>query len=82
MLVEWSNEPVPFGMHERDAILDWYMAHKVFRYVENGDELFFDRRVVHRPHNDSGKEASFVEVAYGHNDEEDITRLADRYGRA
>ena len=81
LIVEWSTLPVPVGMYERDAILDWYCSHRQFAYAIAGAELFFDRRVIHRPHNDSKDVASFFEIAYGHNDEEDIVRLADRYGR-
>jgi len=81
LIVEWSTEPVPSGLYEREAILDWYTEHRMMQLVGLGDELYFDRRVIHRPHNDSEVIASFVEVAYGHNDEDDITRLADRYGR-
>ena len=82
LFIEYSDSPVPIGMTEKEAILDWYSSHKEVKHVRTGDELYFDRRVIHRPHNERAQYSSFFEVAYGHNDEEDIVRLADRYGRA
>lgn len=45
-----------------------------------GDELFIPRGTTHRI---SGGERAgrFVEIVFGHFDEDDIERLEDRYGR-
>jgi mannose-1-phosphate guanylyltransferase/mannose-1-phosphate guanylyltransferase/mannose-6-phosphate isomerase len=46
-----------------------------------GDEFFISQGSRHRAH--SGPEGlSFLEIAFGTFDENDITRLEDKYGRA
>ena len=46
----------------------------------SGDEFFVPRGAVHRV-SGGGHGGRFLEVAFGHFDEQDIERLEDRYGR-
>ncbi len=45
-----------------------------------GSECWIPRGTVHRASSEAGA-VRFVEVAFGHFDEDDIERLDDRYGR-
>ncbi|MDP9395238.1 MAG: hypothetical protein M3Q27_13765 [Actinomycetota bacterium] len=40
------------------------------------------RGTIHRVTNPGGHPARFLEIAFGHVDEDDIERLCDDYGRA
>ena len=51
------------------------------RPVAAGERVWVPRGGVHRVCNTGGTEARFVELAFGHFDEQDIERLADDYGR-
>ena len=51
------------------------------RKVAPGDELFVPRTTEHRMTADAGGSV-FLEIGEGSFDEEDITRLEDRYGRS
>ena len=46
-----------------------------------GDEFFIDKLQKHRIET-KDEPAQFLEIAHGDFDEEDITRLEDKYGRA
>jgi mannose-6-phosphate isomerase-like protein (cupin superfamily) len=81
MILEWSTEPVPEHIMGSAEVIRWYTNHRQHRTVYPGDEVYFDRRVIHRASNCEDDVASFVEVAYGHNREDDIVRLEDKYGR-
>lgn len=79
--IEWSNEPVPEDLTKPRDILEWYERHRLIQQGMRGDEFFFAERVIHRATNEQANQVRYFEVAYGHNDESDIIRLADRYGR-
>ncbi len=81
IFLEWASEPVPIGLTDPAEVLRWYDGHKTTHLALFGEEHCFDKRVIHRAFNNSGALAMFFEVAYGTNDEADIVRLADRYGR-
>jgi mannose-6-phosphate isomerase-like protein (cupin superfamily) len=80
--LEWSDEPIPDNLASPVEIMDWYKDHKQGDLLYSGKEIYFAKRVIHRATNYGTHPATFVEVAYGVNDEDDIVRLEDRYGRA
>lgn len=47
-----------------------------------GDEFFIPRETTHRASGSTTEDLVFLEIAFGYFDEEDITRIEDRYGRA
>jgi mannose-6-phosphate isomerase-like protein (cupin superfamily) len=81
MRLEWSDSPVPENLTV-DKILHWYSEHEHNQMCYPGDEFLFGIRVIHRASNHSNNLVRFFEVSFGLNDEEDIIRLDDRYGRA
>lgn len=81
--LEWSDIPVPDELTDRVDILQWYKDHCNIQFSNIDGNKYFPIRTIHRAYNLSkSKRARFLEVAYGHNDEADIVRLEDRYGRA
>lgn len=51
--------------------------------MDSGQKVFIPRRTIHTIKNWSSIEAArFLEIAFGHFDEDDIERLEDKYGRA
>lgn len=79
--IYYSDEPVPDDMRDIGGIYWWFKKHLCFQRGKPGDQFYFDKRVVHRAVNITNKLARIFEVAYGENDEEDIVRLEDLYGR-
>ena len=51
------------------------------RQVKAGDRVWIPRGVVHRVRNTEDSISLFVELAFGHFDEDDIERLEDDYQR-
>ena len=51
---------------------------QVFR---KGTQLFIPRNSIHSVENAGESPARFLEIAFGHFDEDDIERLEDNYGR-
>jgi hypothetical protein len=80
--VEISTDPIPIGLSKADS-LRWFLQNRDVVTLYEGEELIIPRRYVHRAsaYGMCGP-GVFLEVAYGHNDEEDIVRLLDDYGRA
>ena len=54
----------------------------VSRPCSAGDRVWVPRGTVHRVTNTAREPARFLEIAFGHFDEDDIERLSDDYGRA
>ena len=80
-VVCWSTHPVPHEM-DVDEVRRWWADHYGSCVAKAGDEFWFQRRHIHGIHNAGPKPLIVFEVAYGENDEEDIVRVQDRYGRA
>jgi mannose-1-phosphate guanylyltransferase/mannose-6-phosphate isomerase len=80
-LFEMSTKPVPEYLTNRDEVMAWYQDNRIERHVDAGKEIMIERRVIHRIRNVSGWTCMFFEIAFGLNDEEDIIRLDDKYGR-
>ena len=82
-LVTFSTEPVParYG-NDLSYVRSWWPFCKRVVRPKPGEQFYFAKRVVHRVEYNGEREAGRIfEIAYGMNDEEDITRLEDRYGR-
>jgi hypothetical protein len=73
--------PVPIELTYPNDILKWYKKHIIRATLSRGEERYFASRVIHRATNLTSREVMFFEVAFGENDEADIIRLDDRYGR-
>jgi len=79
--VEWSAEPVPENLTGSQKICEWWQGTSYREAVTvDGDEFFFPRRHIHRVTSLADTVRVF-EVAYGVNDEMDIVRIDDLYGR-
>lgn len=50
-------------------------------FLVSGERAYIPRKVVHTIRNESTTPARFLEIAFGHFDEQDIERLEDKYGR-
>ncbi len=58
----------------------WNEDSKMIR-SRRGDMFFFPRGMFHSCCNRSDDSIKFLDIAFGENDEEDIFRILDRYGR-
>ena len=85
----YSNKPVPQEIvndpdePRRIKNLEKFLSDNIITKVIKEGEMFgFHRFVVHRAHYTGDREYGRVlDIAFGHNDEEDIVRIEDRYGR-
>lgn len=56
--------------------------HVVKRQYRRGDVICIPQFVIHRPvYNGMQEMGCIVDMAFGHNDENDIVRIQDKYGR-
>jgi mannose-6-phosphate isomerase-like protein (cupin superfamily) len=72
------------GRDEWWTILDGELVVQVDneeRAARRGDRVWIRRGQLHRAQNTSSREASLLEIAFGHFDEDDIERLDDDYSR-
>jgi hypothetical protein len=82
--MEYSDTFVPWSFKDTDIkrITDWYEEHMCWEEAKAGDEYYFESHVIHRAsYHGQALFGRIFEVAYGINDEEDIVRLDDNYGR-
>jgi len=52
------------------------------RVFHKGESVYIRKNTIHSIENEYQKPARFLEIAFGHFDEDDIERLEDKYGRA
>ena len=82
---EYSNESVPQCMIDKlnlGKINSWFKVHTIFMKCMEGDMFGFEKRTIHRIKYEGVKEYGRVlDLAFGENDENDIIRLDDNYGR-
>jgi mannose-6-phosphate isomerase-like protein (cupin superfamily) len=86
IVVEWSTHPVQVDMNDPEDIFDWWQNidgkwQDMYDTSTDGGMYMFNRRVIHRVKNITKSDQYIFEVAYGENDEEDIIRVEDKYGR-
>ena len=88
-IIEYSNKPIP------QPILEEYNRTEDFTGIENfmkdnlivveakeGDEFGFHECVIHRASYTGTRDyGRILDLAFGHNDEEDIVRIRDKYHR-
>lgn len=88
-IIEYSDEPVPKSIlnnpkepdrfHELEAFLK---EHLISVQAKEGDMFGFLHFIVHRAtYNGDRDVGRILDVAFGENDEEDIVRIKDAYGR-
>lgn len=53
-----------------------------YRVFHKGEHFHIAPHQIHSIKNDSKTPARFLEIAFGHFDEDDIERLEDKYGRS
>jgi len=88
--VEYSNKPVPQEIvndpeePRRFNRLEAFLKENMLtETIQEGEMFGFHRFVVHRAIYNGNKEYGRVlDIAFGHNDEEDIVRIHDKYGRS
>ena len=87
MTVQYSTVPVPKKiLHNRAALTDFANEHVIRVKGEEGDIFAFERGVIHRlsyipPKKSKREYGRCLDLAFGENDEEDIIRIQDYYGR-
>ena len=89
--IEYSDMQVPenifwinaiYTRADKIEIQKWYLKHDVMADGMEGDMFGFEKRTIHRIKYEGVKEYGRVlDLAFGENDEKDIIRLDDNYGR-
>lgn len=87
--IEYSTEPISEEILKIEddktriaALHDFLTTHLVSVTGKEGDMFGFKRCVVHRAqYNGSREYGRILDVAFGFNDELDIIRISDKYGR-
>jgi hypothetical protein len=79
-----SDTEVPEDIRDDVMSIQLWAEKHVHRYEgQAGDLVKIPRFVIHRPCYEGEKEAGeLLDIAFRHNDESDITRIEDLYGRA
>jgi len=88
-IIEYSDKQIsPYILNEpnediRFAEVEKFLTESMISEKANEGDMFgFSRRVVHRAKYWGEREYGRVlDIAFGENDEEDVTRLDDKYGR-
>ena len=88
-VVEYSKEPVsdelinePDDARRIQGFSDFLNENMVIETAPEGSMFGFKRKVIHRTLYQGDREYGRVlDIAFGTNDEEDIVRLQDKYGR-
>lgn len=89
-IIEYSTQPVPIQIinnineEERFKQLEKFLEeHLIQHEAKDGDMFGFHRLVVHRAKYVGNKAfGKVLDIAFGYNDEEDIVRIQDNYGRS
>lgn len=81
--VQYSQMPVPKKIRDnREQLRQWASENVVTVNGKPGDMFGFDRGVIHRLMYHGDREyGRCLDLAFGENDEEDITRVMDFYNR-
>ena len=89
-IIEYSNKPVPQNIIEivdddaRSRALEYFLKDNLVSIIAHEGEMFgFHKLVVHRAvYIGTKPQGRILDIAFGDNDEEDIVRIKDKYGRA
>ena len=81
--VEYSTKPVPpYMIGDIEEIPKWFNSHHEIYEGKAGIMFGFEKRTIHRIiYNGRNEYGRCLDLAFGENDEEDIIRLDDQYGR-
>ena len=89
--VEHSDMPIPKHLFHHNLeeegkmkyeIQQWYLQHDCMSDGMEGNMFGFEKRTIHRiKYIGKKKYGRVLDLAFGENDEEDIIRLDDNYGR-
>ena len=81
--VQYSLKPVPRKIRDnREAVKKFAIENVVTMKGDPGDMFGFERGVIHRlMYVGDRKSGRCLDLAFGENDEEDITRIMDFYNR-
>ena len=80
--VEYSIKPVPTELKNIEDITEWFKVNHEFCESMEGAMFGFEKRTIHRiKYNGNLQYGRCLDLAFGENDEEDIIRLDDKYGR-
>ena len=81
--ISYSSEQVPEEiMGDRKALWEFTRAYIVIEHGGEGDMFGFRKRVIHQADYAGKREYGRIfEIAFGENDEKDIIRIEDKYGR-
>lgn len=84
-MLEFSDMPVPVDIVIKGDIkkIDgWFTDHRKLYEGKEGDMFGFEKRTIHRIiYIGERKYGRCLDLAFGKNDEKDIIRLDDQYGR-
>lgn len=84
-LLECSDVPVPQSMIDKVDIGEincWYYGHTWVHNAHEGSMFGFEKKIIHRiEYVGRKKYGRVLDLAFGENDEKDIIRLDDQYGR-
>ena len=82
-LISYSAEPAPEEiMGNRDALQEFAHDNLIIVCGNEGDMFGFRKRVIHQADYAGKREYGRIfEIAFGENDEKDIIRIEDKYGR-
>lgn len=82
-IIEYSTKPVPKEIiNNKKEILKFMDQFLTKETAKEGSIFKFKKRVIHRSIYVGKREyGRYLDISFGHNSEEDITRIVDKYGR-
>ena len=82
-IVEYSTRPIDFILlNNPNALVQWLTEYMIHHEAKEGEMFGFRRGVIHRlSYNGFRDFGRCLDIAFGWNDEEDIIRIKDNYGR-
>jgi mannose-6-phosphate isomerase-like protein (cupin superfamily) len=82
LIVQYVQEPALELYESKDFdIMYFWNFNLVTVNVYFGDKFFFPRGYLHSCRNETDEPLCFLDIAFGHYDENDIIRIGDKYGR-
>ena len=67
--------------YKKEDLADMWDDCAIVRETKRGDMFFFPKGCIHRCFNTTAYPIQFLDIAFGTNEETDITRIYDKYGR-
>jgi hypothetical protein len=79
IIIEYVDRSVK--TRNREELRQIWDGERKYVLGQPGDSFYFERGQLHTAQA-MHSEAQFIDIAFGHNDEADIVRIYDRYGRS